>query len=527
VVDNYSSDATRKIAVAFEAKVLLCRGERSRQVNAGVKIARGEFVYRVDGDFVLQEGVVTECVVGCKSKHVDGALIHNSSDPSVSLWAQVRNMEREMYKDDDLNVAVRFLTRASYDAIGGFDEGLVAGEDYDLHNRFLGRGFRYVRVNSVEVHKGEPKTISETVLKHYYYGKSLGRFVKKNKYRAFRQLSPFRPAFIRHRNLFAGHLRLTLAFNFYTTVRYFSAFAGLVIGKTEAPPATAPLPALSAIEVSSRFSRTSARPVITTIIPTKDSGKTIGKCIESIQNSGQHDNVRIIVVDNNSTDQTCSIARAMGATVVKGGPERSAQRNIGALNSSTEYLLFVDSDMEFTPSVLDECARAVDAGVDAAVISEVTVGSGYWANVRKLERASYFGDSLYEAARLFRKSSFFKLGGYDAMLTGLEDYDIQARIEKAHLSLVHLRSPILHHEETFNVKDHLMKKYYYASRSRIYISKYPRRSIAQFFPLRRTYLKRDSPVVHNPSTFVGIMFLKVAEIVVASIGVTLGRGRQN
>jgi glycosyltransferase involved in cell wall biosynthesis len=217
----------------------------------------------------------------------------------------------------------------------------------------------------------------------------------------------------------------------------------------------------------------------------------------------------------------------LGATVVNGGPERSAQRNIGALSASSEYLLFVDSDMEFTPRVLGECAKAIDAGVDAAVISEITVGSGYWANVRKLERASYFGDSLYEAARLFRKSSFLKLGGYDRTLTGLEDYDIQARIEGAHLNVAHLGAPILHHEEAFNVKDHLMKKYYYASKSRIYLSKYPRRSIAQFFPLRRTYLKKNSPVVHKPSTFVGIIFLKVAEVVVASFGVILSRGRPN
>jgi GT2 family glycosyltransferase len=436
-------------------------------------------------------------------------------------------MEREMYKDDDLNVAVRFLTRSSYDALGGFDESLVAGEDYDLHNRFLSRGFHYVRVDSVEVHKGEPKSISETVLKHYYYGKSLGRFVKKNKYRAFRQLSPFRPAFVRHRNLFAGHLRLTLAFNFYTVVRYFSAFAGLVIGRTEAWPEVLPTPTPWTDEIPTRLSPPRPRPAITTIIPTKNSGQTIRKCIESIQNSGHHDNVRIIVVDNNSTDQTCVIARALGATIVSGGPERSAQRNIGALNSSSEYLLFVDSDMEFTPSVLDECAKAIDSGIDAAVISEITAGRGYWANVRKLERASYFGDSLYEAARLFRKSSFLKLGGYDVTLTGLEDYDIQARVEGARLNVAHLAAPIVHHEETFNVKDHLMKKYYYASKSRIYLSKYPRRSIAQFFPIRRTYLKRNSPVVHDPSTFAGIIFLKVAEVAIASFAVILGRGRQN
>ena len=527
VVDDYSSDNTRQIALMFRATIVLCGGERSRQVNQGVKIAQGEFVYRVDSDFVLQEDVVAESVRGCKREHVDGALIHNASDPSVSIWAQVRNMERDMYKDDDLNVAIRFLTRTSYDELGGFDESLVAGEDYDLHNRFLSKGFRYVRIASFEVHKGEPKSVSDTIRKHYYYGKSLGRFVKKNKYRAFRQLSPFRPAFVKHREFFAGHLKLTIVFIFYTIVRYFSALMGVLAGRSESYPKTLSPQEVRTIEIPAVVSPTLARPMITTVIPTKNSERTIGRCIESIRESGYNDIVDIIVVDNGSTDQTCLIARALGATVLSGGPERSAQRNIGAVNSLGEYLLFVDSDMEFTPPVLYECAAAIGAGVDAAVISEITVGNGYWANVRKLERASYFGDSLYEAARLFRKNTFIKLGGYDLTLTGLEDYDIQARIEGAHLNVAHLKAPILHHEENFNLKEHLAKKYYYASRSRMYLLRYPRRSLAQFFPLRRTYLRKKSPIAHNPSAFLGLIFLKVAEIVIASIAVIRARAKPN
>jgi glycosyltransferase involved in cell wall biosynthesis len=432
-----------------------------------------------------------------------------------------------MYKDDDLNVAIRFLTRTSFDFLGGFDESLVAGEDYDLHNRFLSKGFRYTRVDSIEVHKGEPRSVSETVLKHYYYGKSLGRFVKKNKYRAFRQLSPFRPAFLRHRDLFIGQPKLTTVFVFYTIVRYFSAFAGLLIGRSEPRPYT-----YSATGILTKDALRTSLGVfplarITAVIPTRNSASTIGKCIESIQNSEGNDNVDIIVVDNASTDKTRVIAQRLGATVISGGPERSAQRNIGALSSSGDYLLFIDSDMEFTPSVLRECNRAICEGVDAAIISEITVGNGYWANVRKLERASYFGDSLHEAARLFRKNAFFKMGGYDVKLTGLEDFDLQARIEGARLKLAHLRAPILHHEETFNIKEHLAKKYYYASKSRAYLRRYPKRSIAQFFPLRRTYLKRRSPVAHVPSAFVGLIFLKVAEVVVSSIAVFTGRAKSN
>jgi glycosyltransferase involved in cell wall biosynthesis len=320
---------------------------------------------------------------------------------------------------------------------------------------------------------------------------------------------------------------LTTVFVFYTIVRYFSAFTGILIGRSELRLDSTPERSI----LTSDAQKTSIAPfplgLITAVIPTKNSANTIGKCIESIQNSEDYGNVDILVVDNASTDNTRSIAQRFGATVMNGGPERSAQRNIGAMSSSGDYLLFIDSDMEFTPTVLRECNRAIREGVDAAIISEITVGNGYWANVRKLERASYFGDSLHEAARLFKKSAFFKMGGYDVQLTGLEDFDLQARIEGRRLKLAHLRAPILHHEETFNIKDHLAKKYYYASKSRAYLARYPKRSIAQFFPLRRTYLKRGSPVAHAPSVFVGLIFLKVAEVVVASIAVVTGRAKAN
>lgn len=522
VVDNFSSDKTREIASKFGAKVLLCEGERSHQVNYGAGESRGEYVYRVDSDFVLENTVVAECVQECIENNADGALVHNTSDPALSLWAKVRNIEREMYRDDDLNVAVRFLNKKAFNILGGFDEHLIAGEDYDLHNRFLNHGFKYVRVKSIEIHRGEPKQLSSIVRKHFYYGKSLSRFFNKNRYRAFRQLSPFRSAFVKHREVFATKPHLTIVFMFYTLVRYSSAFSGVIacrlgiqendlrkIAYTHRPNVLPPL-------------KCGVSPIISVVIPTRNSERSLKNCIRSVRESSYSGITEILVVDNHSRDKTLSLARSLGATVTIAGPERSEQRNMGAKMAIGEYLLFLDADMELSPSVIPECLVAIEKGVDAAILSEETVGEGYWVNVRKLERKSYFGDSLYEAARLFRREIFLRLGGYDKSLTGLEDYDIEARLERSGVDLVHLDALIFHHEENFSVRKHLMKKFYYASNSYMYITKYPKRSIVQFFPLRRSFFRRRSPVAQQPLAFLGLIFLKFNEVFVAAIGVISG-----
>lgn len=49
-------------------------------------------------------------------------------------------------------------------------------------------------------------------------------------------------------------------------------------------------------------------PLVSVIIPTQNSFKTLEKCLKSVKNQS-YKNVEIIVVDNNSTDNTKEIAK--------------------------------------------------------------------------------------------------------------------------------------------------------------------------------------------------------------------------
>jgi glycosyltransferase involved in cell wall biosynthesis len=235
LVDNYSFDNTIRNAKTYDIKVLFKGPERSAQVNFGATKARGKYIYRVDSDFVLQPSVVQEAVEACEKRGFDAIAIHNTSDPTVSFWAQVRKLERDCYRRDELNAAARFWKKELFMSIGGFDETLVAGEDYDLHNRAVKGGYRIGWISAEEIHIGEPRTLSEIARKHYYYGRHIGKFVAKDTRRSLRQLSPLRASLIRDIPVLLRNPLVMFGFLIYQLVRYLAAFVGIVAVQLGSP----------------------------------------------------------------------------------------------------------------------------------------------------------------------------------------------------------------------------------------------------------------------------------------------------
>jgi len=89
--------------------------------------------------------------------------------------------------------------------------------------------------------------------------------------------------------------------------------------------------------------------IISIIIPTYNSGKTIKRCIDSLHSQQfSRDKFEVIVVDDGSSDETINIAKQSDSDVVVesqhlGG---SAARTIGVSHSKGKFLAFLDSDCE-------------------------------------------------------------------------------------------------------------------------------------------------------------------------------------
>src|SRR3990167_3285518 len=113
---------------------------------------------------------------------------------------------------------------------------------------------------------------------------------------------------------------------------------------------------------------------VSIIVTTKNEEANIKRLLESIK-SQTYSPIEIVVVDNNSTDNTKVIAKKYTNKVFNFGPERSAQRNFGAKKSLGRYLVFLDADMELTEVVIhDTVVSSQKQNSPVMTIPERTVG---------------------------------------------------------------------------------------------------------------------------------------------------------
>lgn len=260
-------------------------------------------------------------------------------------------------------------------------------------------------------------------------------------------------------------------------------------------------------------------PLISVIIPTKNSEQTIEKCLQSIKNQ-TYQNIEIIVVDNDSTDDTKNIALKYTNKVFKKGPERSAQRNYWVKKSIWEYVLIIDSDMELTQNVVWSLVENIlkKAWVKCLVVPEESFGEWFWAKCKKLERSFYIWIDFMEAARFFEKKTFDEFWWYDEDNTWTEDFDLPQRIEFKYWkdSIWRINDLIMHNELKLSFRRTCKKKFYYAQRLDSYVKKNENKSkfSKQSSILTRYILFFKNPIklFKNPIIWFWMLFLKTSEI---------------
>jgi len=261
-------------------------------------------------------------------------------------------------------------------------------------------------------------------------------------------------------------------------------------------------------------------PLVSVIIPTYNSEKTIGMCLESIKNQ-TYKNIEIIVVDNFSRDRTVEICKEYDAKVIQIKSERTQAKNVGLKDASGRYVLFIDSDMELTPKVIEECVTIIesDPKIGGIIIPERSVGNSYWVKVRDFERSFYTGTEI-ESARFFRKDLALQVGGFDEDVVFFEESTLPQKIEKLGYDVkTRISSYILHHEENFSLLKWLKKKYYYGKTARAYKAKYKHYGSKQISLLYRfeLFFKRKK-FWNKPYLAVGVIILKGLEYLAAGIG---------
>ncbi len=259
-------------------------------------------------------------------------------------------------------------------------------------------------------------------------------------------------------------------------------------------------------------------PLVSVIIPTKNSEKTLDRCLESIKNQ-TYGNIEIIVVDNNSIDKTKEISKKYTDNVFNYGPERATQSNFGINKSTGKYIYRIDSDFIVELGAIKEMVEVCEKnGLDGIAIHNTSApGLGFWSEVRKLERDTYKDDTLAIGVRFFKKSAFESVGKYDETIIW-DDYDFHNKFVNAGFSWGRVKSQELHLGEPKSIFEIAKKGFFYGAEYVPYLKKHPSRALQQVNPIRKSYFKHWKNFIKNPIITIGFIIMILVKFSAGLLG---------
>lgn len=185
-------------------------------------------------------------------------------------------------------------------------------------------------------------------------------------------------------------------------------------------------------------------PEFSFIIPVLNGELTLRQTLESIcPQSGEFE---IIVVDNNSSDDTAAVCREFESRIQyvfceeKG---RSFARNAGARKAKGTYLVFIDCDVILSTDWLSEVQKFLRRNpVDALATRIVPENTGHLVDRYRFQFARFKGHGTFlslhkpqgvrpvinTAAAVFKKTVFDRLGGFHPRLRRDEDLEFSTRL---------------------------------------------------------------------------------------------------
>ena len=190
--------------------------------------------------------------------------------------------------------------------------------------------------------------------------------------------------------------------------------------------------------------------MISVIIPCFNSEKFIARALQSVLKQ-TYSNYEIIVVDNNSSDNTVSIIY----DYVQRYPERikvlheykkgaPAARNKGLYEAKGEWIQFLDSDDELLPDKLKNQIEVAESSE-----TDVVIGSSYIYKVinNKPEKSirDVQSDNVWKglltsklgitSANLWRRKAVLAVEGWDENRSSSQEYDLLFRMLKSNIAI--------------------------------------------------------------------------------------------
>lgn len=183
---------------------------------------------------------------------------------------------------------------------------------------------------------------------------------------------------------------------------------------------------------------------ITVIIPVYNRATPVRRTLESVRRQS-HRPIRLILVDNNSTDGTLDVLRRFkqeysteSFTVIvdeESTPGAAAARNKGLQAARTEWVMFFDSDDEMHPDLLRSYADAIARHPEAGLIyTDAIIRYGQELECRRISPAgniiykNIFHTYLATQRYIVRRDLLLSAGGWNDRLGGWNDWELSLRL---------------------------------------------------------------------------------------------------
>jgi glycosyltransferase involved in cell wall biosynthesis len=175
------------------------------------------------------------------------------------------------------------------------------------------------------------------------------------------------------------------------------------------------------------------QPPVEFIIPVYNGAEFLGEAIESVL-AQEYEPLRIIVIDDGSTDDSATIAQKYAGVLVirqqNQGP--AAARNAGLAVADAPYIALHDADDLLPPNKLRIQIEYLEAHPETACV----LGRQVWIDPPPwLPRDALYGElgGIPLPSAVFRTSVIRELGGFDPSFRTGEDVDLLVRLrERGH-----------------------------------------------------------------------------------------------
>jgi glycosyltransferase involved in cell wall biosynthesis len=178
---------------------------------------------------------------------------------------------------------------------------------------------------------------------------------------------------------------------------------------------------------------------LSVIIPAFNEARLIERSLQSVAisigaNQKPGFTSEIIVVDNNSTDNTAELARQAGARVVFEPINQIGRaRNTGAAHATGDWLLFLDADSLLSPGLFADILKLIEEGKHVGCGSTLRMdGLPWWANMtlRLWTGTSVLFRWAAGALIVCRRDAFQEIGGFDQDLYALDEIRLSKQLKQ-------------------------------------------------------------------------------------------------